>query len=147
MGLHKILKYVALALGVVGVILLGRVIAAGDEAIEAKYFAGEVTEADPLMYVAYIVLAVILVLVLFYVLKGLTGGDIKKTLISVGAFLLVVAISYGLSEGVETPMKDGEILSEGGSRLVGTGLRTFYILAFVAIGTMLFSGIKKLIAK
>lgn len=146
MGLHKILKYVALALGVIGLILLGRVIATGDEAIEASADV-QASVVDPFMYVAYIVLAIVLVIVLYYVIKGIFAGDIKKTLISIGAFLLVVAISYGLSEGVETPMKDGEVLSESGSRWVGTGLRTFYILAFIAIGSMLFSGIKKLIAK
>lgn len=146
MGLHKILKYVALALGVIGLILLGRVIATGDEAIKAD--AGvQASVVDPFMYIAYIVLAVVLVVVLFYVVKGLFAGDIKKTLISVGAFLLVIAISYGISEGVETPMKDGDILSESGSRWVGAGLRAFYILALVAIGSMFFSGIKKLIAK
>lgn len=146
MGLHKILKYVALALGVIGLILLGRVIATGDETIKAD--AGvQSSVVDPFMYVAYVVLAVVLVLVLIYVVKGIFAGDIKKTLISIGAFVLVVAISYGLSEGVETPLKDGEILTEGESRWVGAGLRTFYLLAFIAIGSMLFSGIKKLIAK
>jgi hypothetical protein len=40
-------------------------------------------------------------------------------------------------------MKDGEMLSASGSRWVGTGLRTFYILAVVAIGTMVFSGVKR----
>ncbi len=146
MGLHKILKYVALGLGVIGLILLGRVIAAGDDEIKADA-ALQSSVVDPFMIVAYVVLAIVLVLVLIYVLKGLAGGDIKKTLISIGAFLLVVVISYALSSGVETVMKDGDILTEGQSRLVGTGLRTFYILAFIAIGSMLLSGVKKLIAK
>jgi hypothetical protein len=52
-------------------------------------------------------------------------------------------LSFLLSEGVETPMKDGEVLSAAGSRWVGAGLRTFYILAVVAIGAMLYSGVKR----
>ena len=40
-------------------------------------------------------------------------------------------------------MKDGELLSASGSRWVGTGLRTFYILAIVAVGVMLYSGVKR----
>jgi hypothetical protein len=40
-------------------------------------------------------------------------------------------------------MKDGEVLSAAGSRWVGTGLRTFYILAVGAIGAMIFSGVKR----
>ena len=62
---------------------------------------------------------------------------------SVGAFLLVVIIAYVMAEGVETEMRDGEILSASGSKWVGTGLNTFYILAVVAIGSMIYSGIKK----
>lgn len=146
MGLHKILKYVALALGVIGLILLGRVIATGDDAIKASADV-QSSVVDPFMFVAYVVLAIVLVLVLIYVLKGLASGDLKKTLISIGAFVAVVVISYALSEGVETVLKDGDILTAGQSKWVGAGLRTFYILAFVAIGSMLFSGVKKLISK
>ena len=42
-------------------------------------------------------------------------------------------------------MKDGEVLSATGSRLVGTGIRMFYFLAIIAIGSMLFASVKKLI--
>jgi hypothetical protein len=58
-----------------------------------------------------------------------------------------VVLSYLLSEGVETPLKDGEVLSESGSRWVGTGIRTFYILSIVAIGLMLFSGVSKILKR
>jgi hypothetical protein len=68
---------------------------------------------------------------------------LKKAGISTAAFAIVVLISFLLSEGVETPMKDGELLSASGSRWVGTGLRTFYILAIVAVGVMLYSGVKR----
>jgi hypothetical protein len=42
-------------------------------------------------------------------------------------------------------MKDGEMLSTMGSRLVGTGIRMFYFLAIIAIGSMLLASVKKLI--
>jgi len=54
-----------------------------------------------------------------------------------------MGISYALSTGVETPMKDGEVLSAAGSRWVGTGLRMFYILSILAMLSMLLSGAKK----
>jgi hypothetical protein len=75
------------------------------------------------------------------------AGDIKKTLIVVGAFLAIVIISYVLAEGVETEMRDGEILSANGSKWVSAGLYVFYILGVVAIGSMVLSGVKKLISK
>ena len=58
-----------------------------------------------------------------------------------------MGISYALSDGVETPMKDGEMLSASGSRWVGTGLRMFYILAALAILSMILSGAKKIIKR
>ena len=54
-----------------------------------------------------------------------------------------MGISFVLSTGVETPMKDGEVLSASGSRWVGAGLRMFYILAALAILSMIFSGARK----
>ena len=72
-----------------------------------------------------------------------SNAKLKKTGISIAAFAAVVLLSFLLSEGVETPMKDGKMLSASGSRWVGAGLRTFYILAIVAVGAMLFSGVKR----
>ena len=138
MALHKILKIIALLLGVAGVIFLAMIIAKGDEAVSAT---GE--GVDGFLYVAYITFAITIVFVLFFVLKGIFAGNIKNTLISVGAFLLIVVIAYVLADGNPMPMQEGEMLSESGSKWVGTGLYAFYILAILAVGSMVFSGIKK----
>jgi len=130
MGLHKILKIVALLLAVAGIVSLVMVLLNGGG-------------LDAQLYIAYITLALTLFIVLVYVLKETFSGNLKKTLMSVGAFLLVVIIAYVMAEGVETEMRDGEMLSASGSKWVGTGLNTFYILAVVAIGSMIYSGIKK----
>lgn len=140
MALHKIIKIIALLLGIVGVIFLAMIIAKGDEVVEAT---GE--GVDGFLYVAYITFAITIAFVLFFVLKGLAAGNIKNTLISIGAFLLIVVIAYVLAKGNPMPMQEGEMLSESGSKWVGTGLYTFYILAILAIGAMVFSGIKKVI--
>ena len=58
-----------------------------------------------------------------------------------------MGISFALSNGVETPMKDGEVLSASGSRWVGAGLRMFYILAALAVLSMIFSGAIKILNK
>ena len=144
MTLHKILKYIALVIGVIGLILWGRVLMAGDDAIEnsADVQASVVT---PFLYVAYLVFAIIVLLVLFYVIKGLFSGDIKRTLIAVGAFILVVVIAYLLTDGTETQLSDGTMLSANANHWVGAGLVTFYMLAGIAILLMVVSGIRKLI--
>jgi len=154
MGLHKILKIVVGILGVVALVIAGVVTTLDSEGLqeELKAVGGNVNAIEVpssisyLMIIAYIVLALILVLVIIFVLKGLaSGGNAKNTLIGVGAFLVVIAISYFLASGVETPMKDGEVLSANGARWVGAGINAFYILAATAIGLMLFSGAKKLV--
>ena len=144
MTLHKILKYLALVIGVLGLILWGRVLMAGDDAIENSADV-QASVVSPFLYVAYLVFAVIVLLVLFFVIKGLFSGNIKRTLIAVGSFILVVVIAYLLTDGVETQLSDGTMLSANANHWVGAGLVTFYILAGIAILLMVVSGIRKLI--
>lgn len=136
------MRIVALVLSVVGIIFLAMIINAGDETVKAT---GE--GVDGFMYIAYITFALVLLFVLVFVLKGLAAGNIKKTIMSIGIFLAIVAIAYAMSTGVETPLQDGEMLSEGGSKWVGAGLRTFYILVVVAIGSMIYGGLRKVLSK
>ena len=66
----------------------------------------------------------------------------------VGAFLLLALICYfAFATGVETPLRDGEMLSANGSKMVGAGLYMFYFLVLIAGGAMLFSGVKKMLNK
>lgn len=149
MGLHKIIKILAVALSIVGAIFLIMIISKGDDAIEAIYSEGGQSAVDYMSYIAYAVLAIILVIVLIFVLKGLFAGNIKKTLISVGLFFGIVIVSYLMSSGTDLDLQPfinkGQDITEATSRNVGAGLYTFYALAVFAIGSMAFSGIKKMI--
>ena len=150
MGLHKILKIVAGVLGLAGIIFLVTIISKGDDAIKAAAAGGDTSAVDPMAYVAYITLFIILIVVLFFVLTGLFSNTatLKKTLVNVGSFLLLFAIAYFVfANGVETPMRDGKVLSEGGSKMVGAGLYLFYILIFTAAASMLFFGLKKMLKR
>jgi hypothetical protein len=144
MTLHKILKYLALVIGVIGLILWGRVLMAGDEAIETSADV-QASVVTPFLYVAYFIFALIVLLVAVYVIKGLFAGDIKKKLLSVGVFILIVVVAYLVSGGSEMTMTDGEVISANTVHWVGAGLITFYILAITAILLMVISGVKKLI--
>lgn len=147
MNLQKISKIIVGILGLLGVVFLVRIISAGDEAIKDGAEAGLV---DPMAYIAYITLGVVLVLVLFFVLKNLftNTGSLKNTLIGVGAFAAVLIISYVASGGdvMEYKLQDG-IATPGQSQMVGAGLVAFYILLAVAAISMIFSGVKKIISK
>lgn len=146
MGLHKIIKIVALLFGLAGIATYVMIMLKGDDAIKAAAAAGDLSDVTPIYLVAMVVLVLLLVFLVFFVLKGIASGNIKKTLISIGAFLVVVAIGYALSTGTDVdslPDVDGLPVTESTSKWVGAGLRTFYILAIVAIGAMILSGFKK----
>ncbi|WP_299116163.1 hypothetical protein [uncultured Winogradskyella sp.] len=145
--MHKILKIVAALLGVLGIVFLVRIISAGDDAIKSGESAGLV---DPMAYVAYVILGLVLAFVVFFVVKNLftnTAG-LKNTLIGVGAFVAVLVIAYVVSGGDSRAYKlqDG-IASDGQSHMVGAGLVAFYILLAIAAVSMIFSGVKKILSK
>lgn len=144
--MNKITNIFKILVGVVGAILFLRVFYTGDDVIEADASLQDSVLA-PLMYVSYIILALGVVFTLLFSIKSLFTGNVVKTLISLGVFVVVLIISYAMANGVETPMRDGEILSKSGSRWVGTGLNAFYILAVLAVGAMLVSSVKKLITR
>ena len=145
MDIQKITKYVALALGVIGLILQVLILRKGDDAIEMAGLAGNFSSVSPMINLAIIILIIVVLITLISSFASLASNaaKLKKAGISIAAFAAVVLLSFLLSEGVETPMKDGEVLSASGSRWVGAGLRTFYILAVIAVGTMLYPGVKR----
>lgn len=138
MGLYKILKIALLVLSVVGIIFCGIVIGKGDEVVKAT---GE--GLDGFLYIAYIMLGLTILFVGIFVIRGLLAGDIKGTLMSIGAFLLIVVIAYVIADDTPLTLSSGDTLSSSGAKWVDTGLYTFYIMAFLAIASMVFTGIKK----
>jgi len=141
--MYKISKIVAAALGLIGIIFLIRIISVGDEAIKS----GDDGSVDPMAYVAYIVLGITVAFVLYFVLKNLFThtSSLKNTLVGIGAFLIVLVISYSVSGGDTTVYKyGGQAVTEGASKMVGAGLVSFYILMIAAAVAMLLSGVKKM---
>jgi hypothetical protein len=150
MNLHKILKIVAGLLGVAGIIFLARIISKGDDEIKAAALNGDTAIVDPMAFVAYIILGLVLAFVIIFVIKNLftnTSG-LKNTLIGFGAFAAVLFISYVMSGGdpMQYKLQDG-FATESQSQMVGAGLTAFYILIVVAALTMILSGVKKVISK
>jgi hypothetical protein len=143
--LYKILKIVAIVISLLAAVWLVRIVLAGDNAI-ADSVDLQSSLVTPFIYIAYVIFAVALVFVLVFVIKNLFSNPagLKSTLIGIAAFAAVIVISYVLASGKETPLKDGEVLSEAASKWVETGIYAFYIMAIIAIGAMVFSGVKKL---
>jgi hypothetical protein len=147
MNLQNIIKIISALIGIISAVLLFRIIGMGDETIKMDASMGDFSSVSPLVNLAFLVLGITIIVTLLFSLVGLASDvrKLKKALLSTGLFLAVVFISYALSTGVETPMKDGEVLSANGSRWVGAGLRSFYTLAIIAIAAMVFSGVKRII--
>lgn len=138
MVLHKIIKIIGLIISLIGVSFLGMMLMKGDDIIKETG-----SGIDGFIYSAYFIFALVLISVLVFGLKGLLSGNIKNTLIILGAFVLIVGISYGLADGTPMRLNEGGMLSESGSKWVGAGLYTFYILGVLAVGSMVMSGFKK----
>ena len=140
--LQKIIKIISFILAIGGAVLALMIMGTETEAPKMDGLVGD------MLYVAYVILAIVLALVLVFVIKGLFTGNIKKTLLTVGAFLVIVLICYSVSTGTDLDLsqftKKGQNITEQTSRYVGTGLYTFYVLAVLAILSMLLSGVKKL---
>ena len=149
MKLQNIVNIVSALLGIIGVIFLLRIMGTGDEQIEIDASQGNYSLVTPIIELARIVLFLTIFVTLIFSLRGLFSNKekLKKASISIGFFLLIIFIAYMVSTGVETPMKDGKILSENGSRWVGAGILVFYILFIIAIGLMFLSGLRKMLKK
>lgn len=143
----KILNIFKILIGVLAAVLFVRIMIESDDLIKDSADLQN-SLISPDLYLAYIILGLAVVATIIFTLIGVAKGNIKKTLISVGLFILVIAISYfGFAGdyGTGFDISDTETLSESGSLWIGTGLYTFYILAFVAVAAMFVSTVKKAI--
>ena len=149
MNIQKITNIIAIGLGILGLVFLAFIISQGDESIEMSAMQGDYGFVSAIIYLAFIVLGIVVLSTVVFSLMNLFSNKdkLKKAGISTGSFLAVIIVAFILSEGVETPMLDGKVLSAAGSRWVETGIRTFYLLTLIAIGIMIFNSVRKLIKK
>jgi len=140
MNLQKILTVAIALISLVAVVLWVMIIKGDDDssAIDMMLWFGK--------FLVYGAGSIAVVLSLKNIASN--PAKIKIAGIAIVALLVIVGISYGLSDGQEVVNGTGEqMVSESGSKLVGTGLRVFYILIIVALGAMVASGVKKALNK
>lgn len=136
--LNKIPKIVMISLIIVSVIVF--LVALGVDGDDPSTYG----QADPILYVGYI----------FFLLTGIAalGGAVVGVImkptaakgigIGIGGMLVVLLLAYLLSSGSDFSRYD---TTEGVAHFAGTLLYTFYILAIMAIGAVIFSGVRRLI--
>ena len=149
MNFRKIINLSVVVLAVSALVVLGVIIGQGDEYIEMSAMQGNFGAVAVMINLALLVLLVTIAMTLVFSLKNLVSekSKMKKAGISIGSFLLVFMVAFLLSSGVETPMQDGQTLSVMQSRLVESGIRTFYLLTLIAGGIMLYFSVSKYFKK
>ena len=129
--MQKIAKIIAIILGVIGIVLWAMIVSSdsNDGAIDGMLHMGKA--------MTYITAGITLIFTILNLVSS--GSKLKKALISIVGFAIVVIISYAIADSSEI-----RGASASTSKWVGAGLYTFYFLLAIAAGTMLFSGIKKM---
>jgi len=143
MTLYKILKYLAVLVGVLGAIFFGRLLFVGEDAINSSVELQD-SVIDPFLYLTYFILGLVILAVLIFVAMQLFASNVKATLISIGAFILIFIIRYVWADANAISYPNGLHISGTGAKWVDTGLKMFYILAVLAIISMLLSSFKKI---
>ncbi len=149
MNIQKITNITVVVLAVVALIILGVIIGQGDEYIEMSAMQGNYGFVSIMINLALFVLLITVLMTLVFSVKNLVSekSKLKKAGISIGSFVFVFLVAFFLSSGVETPMQDGKMLSAVESKLVEAGIRTFYLLTFIAGGIMIYFSVSKFFKK
>lgn len=139
MNVYKISKILVILIGVIASILfvstLGMEVSMDNNSYIVDYF----------IYISYLAMAVAFFSVVYFVFKNLiTHKDqLRRALISMGLFAAVILIAFILADSTEVKLKDGGVISSFASKLISTSLNTFYILAFISVAVLGWTGFSK----
>jgi hypothetical protein len=138
--ISKIITYVVTLLALIGIILLVRVLMAGEEAVENDVdVANKVV--SPLVYFSQYLLYFAIGITLVLSLGGLFKNpeSLKKTLLGLGVLGLLFLGAYSFSDS-NIVLDNADIVLPGGeegssiNRLVGTGIWFSVVLGFIGLG-------------
>ena len=139
MNVYKISKILVIIIGVIASILfvstLGMEVSMDNNSYIVDYF----------IHISYLAMAVAFFSVVYFVFKNLiTHKDqLRRALISMGLFAAVILIAFILADSTEVKLKDGGVISSFASKLISTSLNTFYILAFISVAVLGWTGFSK----
>jgi len=156
MKIQKIVSYLVLAVGLLSGILLYTMTTGlselvlekgADEALDLP-LNQTIPYVSPLYNVALVVIVILLVVTLISIIGGLikNPASLKKTLLGIVIFAIVIAIAYFMAKGENVTLIDGTQIGAATTKWVDTGLKVFYILIATALGAMVVSGVKKSIS-
>ena len=139
MNVYKISKIFVIIIGIIASILfvstLGMEVTMDNNSYIVDYF----------IYLSYLAMAVSFLAVIYFVFKNLITHkeQLKRALISWGLFAGVVLIAFIFADGSEIKMKE-VVISPIYSKIISTSLNTFYILAFISVAVLGWTGFSKI---
>jgi len=147
--MNKIVKIVLAVLGLLSAILWYQLPSRDVPAAEAAQSGA----MNMMFVITYLLLGIAVVVSLLFSLINLfsNSASLKKTLMVVGGFLVVVIFAYVLADGTDIDLDEmanrGIPTTETVVKRIGTGLNLFFLLVAIAVGAMLFGGIRKMTNK
>lgn len=143
--MNKIIKIALIVIGLVGAALWFMLPESEVPASEAANNGA----LNAMFWITYILLGIGVVVSLVFSLINLFSNpaNLKKTLFVVVGFILVVAIAYVLADGTDVSIPEmadrGIETSETTIKRIGTGINVFFILTVIAVGAMIWGGVRK----
>ena len=132
---NKVLTLLVAAISLIGIALFVNVVIIDPDNKEAVSDA-----VSPLVsYSYYLLIGIVIVAIVISLLSMFKNpAALKKTALGIAALAVLFVVSYMLSSNGQVIGADGgELVAEGSiSKWVGTGLYAFYIMAILAIGSM-----------
>jgi inner membrane protein involved in colicin E2 resistance len=119
----RVAQYVTAVLGLIFFVLI---------------YADNMIGVDGGLYVAYVAMGLSTVVVLAFAIKGLT----RKSLIGIGAFAALLAITYAMADD---SVKPGQDITPGTAKLIGAGITMFVIALATAAALIIFGEVRRLI--
>jgi len=147
--ISKILTLVAGLIGLIGFYFFIRILMIGDEVFETDA-ALQNSVLSPFIYFAQILLIItILISVVFSAVNMVKHPQVlKRTLIGVGALLVILVIAYSFADDGAV-MSMGKVLPDGEagsiSKWVSTGINYSAILGIIGFGAFFFDFAKSLV--
>jgi len=147
--MNKIVKIVLAVLGLLSAVLWYQLPSRDVPAA----VAAESGAMNLMFVITYLLLGIAVVVSLLFALMNLFSNpkSLKKTLMIVGGFLLVVAFAYVLADGTDIDLdamaSRGIPTTETTVKRIGTGLNLFFLLVIIAVGSMVYGGFKKMFNK
>lgn len=147
--MHKIVKIVLVVLGVIGAVLWFQLPDRNVPASEAVQNGA----LNFMFIITYVLLGIAIIFSFVFAMMNLFSNpqNLKKTLFVVVGFLVVVGISYVLADGADGTAEEmtrrGVATTEATVKKIGMGLNVFFILTIIAIGAMLWGGVKKITSR